>query len=254
MGTWTSDVTKSTRNWVIDKIETNHASNYVGILPTIELNGLYYKPFYASFPFKAVSPDMHIYIIDEIVGKNIAGLKEITGVIPAQTPVIIQCSSNNPSNNRLEILASSSAKVTGNLLSGVYFCNSKRPKESTDAYTRFDEATMRFLKVVDGNLVMTNDASEYLVEVTVRNWTTGKKETFNCLPANSSYLNVDASTSSVLLLTTDPTGIAEIHSEAKEAGAEGVYTIAGTRLRATNDTQGLPAGLYIVGGKKIVKN
>jgi hypothetical protein len=33
--------------------------------------------------------------------------------------------------------------------------------------------------------------------------------------------------------------------------AEGVYSISGTQLRANNNTEGLPAGLYIVGGKKV---
>ena len=32
----------------------------------------------------------------------------------------------------------------------------------------------------------------------------------------------------------------------------GVYSLSGTQLRQTNDLEGLPAGLYIVGGKKTV--
>ena len=47
-------------------------------------------------------------------------------------------------------------------------------------------------------------------------------------------------------------GIDEILAENKETDVVGVYTISGTQLRATNDVQGLPAGLYIVGGVKVV--
>ena len=241
------------RKWTIDKIETNHASNYFGIKPTIQLGDKYYHPFYAAFPFRATSADMHIYIVDAIVAGNIAGMKEITGDVPANTPVIIECASANPSDNRLELLTSTSATVAGHKLSGVYFCNGKRPEASTDAYTKFDAATMRVLSVVNGNLVLTNNAPERLNEIKTVDWSDPYYSQIKimCLPANTSYFKANANTPDVLLLTTDPDGIADIHAESKETPAEGVYSISGTQLRKTNDTQGLPAGVYIVGGKKV---
>lgn len=239
------------RKWVIDKIETDHASNYFGIKPTIQFDGKFYHPFYADFPFKVVSEDMHIYIVDGIVAGNVASMKEITGEIPANTPVIIECASANPSDNRLELLHSTSATVTGNKLSGVYFCNGKRPKASTDAYTKFDASKMRVLSVKNGYLVLTNDAPERLNEIKTVDWDTYEQIQIMCLPANTSYYKAKSSTPDVLLLTTDPDAIGNIHAENKEATAEGVYSISGTRLRKTNDTQGLPAGVYIVGGKKV---
>ena len=240
------------RYWKVDKMTTDHATNYFGVKPTLAADGKFYQPFYAAFPFRAVSPDMHIYVIDGVVAGNVASMKEITGDVPASTPVIIECASENPSDNRLELLSPTSAiaPVGSNLLGGVYFCNGKRPESSKDAYTKFDPATMRVLSVVNGNLVLTNDAPERLNELKVVDWTTYMQVKVKCLPANTSYFKAGVDTPDVLLLSSDADGIAEIRSEQKQASAEGVYSISGTRLRATSDLQGLPAGVYIVNGKK----
>lgn len=240
------------RYWKVDKMTTDHATNYFGVKPTLAADGKFYQPFYAAFPFRAVSPDMHIYVIDGVVAGNVASMKEITGDVPASTPVIIECASENPSDNRLELLSPTSAiaPVGSNLLGGVYFCNGKRPESSKDAYTKFDPATMRVLSVVNGNLVLTNDAPERLNELKVVDWTTYMQVKVKCLPANTSYFKAGADTPDVLFLSSDADGIAEIRSEQKQASAEGVYSISGTRLRATSDLQGLPAGVYIVNGKK----
>ena len=240
------------RRWIVDKIETNHASNYFGIKPTIELNGKYYQPFYADFPFKAVSPNMHIYYISDETGE-LALIQEIEGGIPANTPVIIECTSADPSQNRLELLTTSPAKITGNKLSGVYFCNGKRPKESTDAYTKFDAAKMRVFNVANGKLVLTNDATGRLTEVKTTDWSDPWYPTIKikCLPANTSYFKADANTPNVIQLTDDPTNISSIPFCKEKVSATGVYTLSGTRLRTDNNTEGLPAGMYIVGGKKM---
>ena len=237
--------------WVVDKIETNHATNYVGITPTIELNGKYYQPFYAAFPFKAVSPDMHIYYISVADGE-MALLQEIEGDVPASTPVLIECASANASDNRIELLNSTSASVTGNKLVGVYFCNGERPKSSTDAYTLFDAAKMRIFSVENGKLVLTDNAPDRLADTEVNNYETWETDWVKCIPANTCYYKAKASTPSVIELTSDPTSIGAISGSNEKPQAKGVYSLSGTQLRQTNDTQGLPTGLYIVGGRKTV--
>lgn len=239
------------RRWVVDKIETNHAINYFGIKPTIELDGKYYQPFYAAFPFKTISTGMHVYYVRKIAG-NVATLKEISGEIPASTPVIIECTSANSSDNRIELLASSTAQLKSNKLAGVYFCNGKRPQESVDAYTAFNASTMRLLTVVDGKLVLSNNANARLNEIKVTDWTTRKKVKTLCVPANTCYLKADAGTPAILDIRFEAAGLDEIVAENKDASEEGVYTLSGMQLRATNDVKGLPAGLYIVGGVKVV--
>lgn len=244
------------RKWTVDKITTDHATNYVGIAPTIELDGLYYQPYYVSYPFKAASPGMNIYYIDRVVS-HYATLKKIEGEVPAGTPVLIECTSNDPSQNRLELLASSSAKASDNLLKGVYFCNGKRPAESVDAYTKFDAATMRIFDVKDGMLVLT-DAPQ---PERVTSLSTGKifdPEAFkyidvysDCITGNTSYLPANAETASELLVVLSGMGINDV-KKASAPKLTGVYSLSGTQLRQTNDLEGLPAGIYIVGGKKTV--
>ncbi len=50
--------------------------------------------------------------------------------------------------------------------------------------------------------------------------------------------------------TTNTTGIASVTAAAPVA--TGVYTLSGVRVRTTADTQGLPAGLYIINGNKVI--
>ena len=243
------------RQWIVDKMETNHATNYFGITPTIELNGIYYHPFYAAFPFRPVSSDMNIYYIDRIETNNLF-VKKIEGDVPANTPVIIECVSKDPSQNRLELLPPSSAKVTDNKLSGQYFCNTYRPSTSVDACKTFDPQTMRILDTVDGKLVMTNSPSDALLNSTTK-WVIDYEigdyveKTFYFLKANTSYLSTDAQAPAVFNVCFDGMGINDVRRNNSQE-AECVYSINGQQLRPTSDTQGLPAGLYIVKGKKVV--
>ena len=239
------------RRWVVDKIETNHATNYFGIKPTIELNGKYYQPFYAAFPFKLASPDMHAYYVSKIAG-NVATLKEISGEIPASTPVVIECASANSANNRLELLNPQAGSLSRNKLVGVYFRNGERPAESTDAYTIFNASTMRLLTTSNGKLIFSNNAPERLIETEAIDWDTEDYYYPMCIPANTCYLKADAGTPATLDIRFEGAGLDDIIAENKDAGEEGVYTLSGMQLRATNDVQGLPAGLYIVSGVKVV--
>lgn len=49
------------------------------------------------------------------------------------------------------------------------------------------------------------------------------------------------------------TGISEIHTERQMLSRAGVYDLMGRRVRTDNSLEGLPAGMYIVNGKKTVK-
>lgn len=241
------------RRWIVDKIEATHATNYVGISPTITFNGKYYQTFYASFPFRTISPGMRVYYISDVEG-DLALIQEIEGDVPAATPVIIECASANATDNRIEPLPTTTARVTDNLLCGVYFCNGKRPQESVDAYTKFDAATMRILTVADGKLVMSDNAPERLQEIMVNDYTLYEQVPAICIPANTCYFKANANTPKQVFLTSDPTAIDSLPSEKTDGGKPcGVYSLDGTQLRATNNAEGLPAGIYIIGGKKVVR-
>ena len=45
-------------------------------------------------------------------------------------------------------------------------------------------------------------------------------------------------------------GIEDVEADSK--APQGVYTLFGQQLRTDNSTEGLPAGMYIVGGKKMI--
>ena len=241
------------RRWIVDKIEATHATNYVGISPTITFNGKYYQTFYASFPFRTISPGMHVYYISDVEG-DLALIQEIEGDVPAATPVIIECASANATDNRIEPLPTTTARVTDNLLCGVYFCNGKRPQESVDAYTKFVAATMRILTVADGKLVMSDNAPERLQEIMVNDYTLYEQVPAICIPANTCYFKAHANTPKQVFLTSDPTAIDSLPSEKTDGGKPcGVYSLDGTQLRTTNNAEGLPAGIYIIGGKKVVR-
>lgn len=246
------------RRWVVDKIETNHATNYFGIKPTITLNGKYYRPFYAAFPFKPASQNMHVYYVSKLTGSE-ATLKEITGEIPANTPVIIECASENPSDNRIDILLSTPAAVNNNQLAGVYFCNGDRGKESVDAYTAFNASTMRVLTATGDKLVFSNNEtgllnSNVLKKIEAVDWNSPNEDDIEvvCIPSNTCYLKAEAGMPDVLDVVLDGSGLDEILAENKDDDAVGVYSLSGMQIRSTNDVQGLPAGLYIVGGVKVV--
>lgn len=244
------------RRWIVNKITTNHATNYMGIRPTIQANGKYYQPYFAAFPFKPASDGMKVYYIN-IVDGNWAVLKEIQGEVPAATPVIIECSTDAPATNRIELLASSAANADNNKLAGAYFCNGSRNEQSVDAYKVFDAEGMRMLTVnSEGKLTYTDAPTTGLEDIVKRDKSTGYKPvTYKCIPANRSYLKCDASTAKTLTVLTEEEykglGIEDLIAESSKKGIEGVYSLSGTQLRKANDINGLPAGMYIVGGHKV---
>ena len=219
--------------WKVVPIATD-GDNYFGVKPTIAVDGKYYQPFYASFAFSLASSGMKAYYVSAARGCG-AKLEPINDdVIPAATPVIIECSSSDPSDNRLEVLSTGGTPINNNLLGGVYFNNPLRMK-SKDATTKFDANTMRVLgKTSDGKLgfVMSSDKN---------------------LAANQAYLKVSAG-SDVEIYAMDDAQYASIDMTIMdEADVNGVYSILGVKLREDCSIDELPAGIYIVNGKKIIK-
>lgn len=64
---------------------------------------------------------MRALYISELKSSGAAIYKEIKGIVPAKTPVIIECSSKDPAKNKLKIEATSPSSIKDNLLTGVYF-------------------------------------------------------------------------------------------------------------------------------------
>ena len=158
--------------------------NYFGLAPTVSARGSYYQTFYAAFPFTFSSAGMEAYYVDginESTGK--VHIKEITGGVPASTPVIVKCSAQNAAGNKLNVGASTSGSASGNKLTGVYFCY---PDAGNHTNVKvYDPATMRVLGTAsDGSLAFVKDTN------------------LKYIPSNTAYITVSTSAPDVLKVTT----------------------------------------------------
>lgn len=136
--------------WYISPIDVN-SDNFLGIKPTVKIGNKHYTTNYTSFPYVLHSEGMKAYY----VGGADAGkfyLEEISGTVPANTPVLIECSSESPSSNRLNLdITNKGTQITKNKLNGVFFCCSKGGKHINRV--AFDKNTMRVLGTCkDGSL------------------------------------------------------------------------------------------------------
>lgn len=170
------------RRWEWDALPVNAATDsYFGLKPDFALGGKYYLSLYASFPFSFASSGMKAYYIPTLDAANgIAVIEELSGTIPAATPVLIECSSNDPSQNRLHLLApGTGSAVAGNQLVGVYFENWGR-----NNYVDNNTATMRVVgRRADGTLGLVKSTAQYM-------------------PRNRAYLPVPASAPAELKIMT----------------------------------------------------
>lgn len=194
------------RNWEALPVSAG-GDSYMGIKPTVQIGDKFYYPFYATFPFNLYSEGMKAYTISQVDTElNMAVLKEVSGMIPAKTPVLIECSSDQSTNNRLDLKVSADSPLAENLLAGVLYCNSERPK-SKDALTPFDSQTMRVLGMTaEGKLGFVSSSNQ------LYNY---KKVDY--LPANQAYLPVSAGTAEELTIVTE--------EEYQQALANKTYTL-----------------------------
>jgi len=176
---------KSTKamNWWLKKVDTS--AEYLGIQPDFELNGKYYGTIYASFPFKLVSSGMKAYVASAVSGGYFE-LKEVSGDIPKNTPVVIECNSSSPSGNII-LPVESNANLSGqNLLTGT-FCD--RVDSKFMNVTVYDKTTMRVLSKQNGKLAFKKASSSDLTQGAY-------------LKANKAYLVVPTNSPDVLVLST----------------------------------------------------
>lgn len=241
-----------TLNWVISAVNTE--DNYIGVRPTISANGKYYASFYAAFPFSVTSSNMKVFYINNIdETKGIATYKELTGVIPASTPVIIECSSKEPVDNKLKLEYTSPAAVKGNKMTGVYFCAGLRMTGHYNS-VQFDPQSMRIMGVAeDGSLVFNNE-DKYTTPILIKVGTQRPYQypTIKAIPHNTGYLKVSATCPATLKLVDETTGIKDITLDDDNKPAN-IYNLNGMVVRQNaTSVQGLPQGVYVFKNKKYV--
>ena len=174
---------KSTKamNWWVKKVDTG--SEYLGIKPDVEVDGKYYGTIFMQFPFELKSPGMKAYAVGGVSGDGFT-LTEITGTVPALTACLIECSSNDPANNKIMPVESAVDLAINNMLYGV-FCD-----RVTNKYfnaTMYDATIMRVLGKNNGKLAFKTASSSDLTGGTY-------------LKANKAFLMVPSGSPKTLVL------------------------------------------------------
>lgn len=168
------------KKWYITPISTGD-DNYFGIMPSLNVGGVNYSSFYTSFPYSFASSGMNAYYVTKIID-NYALVKEITGTVPAYTPVYVKMSSDQPINNKLNI-GGSASDISGNLLKGVFFNNNTSAAHRNR--TAYDPNTMRLLgQTADGSIGFITSNIDFI-------------------PANHAYLKVPAGSPAELKIITE---------------------------------------------------
>lgn len=239
-----------------DIIPINATDNYIGVKPTVTVDGKHYAAVFAGYPY-TLGAGMKAYYVTKVIEKEgVIIIKELTGTIPAKTPVLIECSSTDVSKNLVTPVVNDAA-VPSDLatqVKGVYFCIGN-PWSGHFNSVKFDASSMRvFSANSSGNIAMTtsNDALT-LVNIDKED-SNGDNLSVLAIPANSWYLSVSSSAPSELKMVTAEqyaTGIKDI--TVKPASLYNVYTLEGVQIKKNaTSISDLHQGIYIINGKKVV--
>lgn len=192
---------KSTNNrWIVTPVSSS-SENHFGIKPTMTIGNKHYAPFYAEFAFRFASEGMKAYKLSKVDNDLKVGvIEEIKEeIIPACTPILIECSSESASGNKIELINQTVSTIADNLLKGNYHCYDELADYSKSplSLVKFDESKMRVFNVKGGKLVLSTDKSLLYKNRFLKN----SEDRF--LQANSAYYLVsDGMTPAEITLVT----------------------------------------------------
>ena len=238
--------------WFITPLNTT--DNYIGVKPTISVGDKHYVAVFTGYPY-TLGAGMKAYYINKVIEKEgVVIIKELTGTIPAKTPVLIECSSTDISKNQITPVLNSVAVPSDNVAKGVYFCLGDRWSAHYNS-TKFDPSTMRVLSLnTYGNLAVSTSTQNLKTVMIEPKGADGKHLTITAIPANSWYIPVSSSAPSEMKMVTAEqyaTGIKDI--TVKPASLYNVYTLEGVQIKKNaTSISDLHQGIYIINGKKVV--
>lgn len=226
--------------WFIEPV-TDNVAHYFGVAPAEKMkgkNGKYFTSLYTDFPMKIVD-NINAYIVESIgttgAQKGYAQCKKIASkgdVIPAGTPIVLECEGTQSNANRLLPVADASPALANNILKGVFF---DEPKASLE---------------VGGKSVRVFNINP---KATARNPLGFYRYKGTIIKGNRAFLLIDANTSGAKLDGYDMedegtvNGIDEVTETIVETDANAVYyDLQGRRVDHP------VRGIYIVNGKKVI--
>lgn len=239
--------------WTLKKIDNE--KEFFGVKPSegIQVGNKYYTTLYTAFAYQ-IPENMKAFYIDQYNynGTPIAELKEITDrKIPALTPVIIECSSSNVSDNKVVLLEEELNPISSNKLKGNIFCYIPQGNEDPKLKNalEYTNNTMRVLASVNGKLAFVANNNNALIS----------KNGNKYIPANKAYLPINAAyntatANGIFLLPPDEYAVAASINKVvtNELDKTGIYTLTGVKVKEDNNIEDLPSGIYIIDGKKQV--
>ncbi|MBQ4222347.1 MAG: hypothetical protein II674_00715, partial [Prevotella sp.] len=124
-------------------------------------DGKYYTTMYTAFPYQCLD-NVKAYTVDAILDDGSIHIVEVPdGIVPAYTAVLLECTSTEPSSNRLLPLTSDPAALTGtNLLKGEIWLYDGEQEDESAFRTKFDPATMRVLSDEKGIFAAVNNKDD----------------------------------------------------------------------------------------------
>ena len=156
-----ADINGTAIDWYVLPLTTADGQ-YFGFTPEVQdRSDSRYTTCYAAFPLQPYDAGVKAYYVCAIKG-TYAVVDEISGTIPALTPVIIKCTSRTPNGNRATIPDNSPTAITQNVLKGALF---EKTNGLNPQYTPYDENTMRILGLTaQGKIGFVKSLSLYRVK------------------------------------------------------------------------------------------
>ncbi len=210
-------------------------SNYFGLYGDVQVGTSYYTTLYATFPIQLGS-NMKAFTVNTMTSSSCT-LEDIGDVVPAKTPVVIQCAGAEASANKVTPLTSSDNTVGVNRLSGEVFCypvivgGKERRKNPAWNALDYDPQIMRVIGESDGKLCFVT-SSDLIY-----------------MPANKAFLYVTEDAASILP-TDGSTGIQGVKIQPTPK-AKGRYTLQGVQIPDNVEPQ--KGSIYIEDGKLVLK-
>lgn len=205
MNTTEAEKAKDNYQWQVEKVD--FTNEYLGIKPAecMKIADKYYKPYIVGFDMK-LSEGMKALYVSEIKDDAII-IAELDGnIVPANTPVILECSGATAAENKVTLLNGEgsqlqSAQPADNKLVGNYFCYGEH---GSTGYTKYKNGTMRVLAVVDGKLQYITEPAGSTEHTSIIELHDGEDvEYVQCINGNESFLRLPQGTPSLPAMTAE---------------------------------------------------